>query len=69
MAGKKATSTKKCLTKGSKRKIGGKTFTTKQVSKTKALAQKAAKAHRAGGKGKNARVVKTCGGYAVLTRG
>lgn len=69
MAVKRKTAAKKCLTKGSKKKLSGKVFTTKLVSKSKAAAIKAATAHRAKGKTKLARVVKTCGGYAVLTRG
>ena len=67
MAKKKAKA--KCPSKGSTKTIGGKRFSLKQRSTSKSAAKKAAKAHRAKGKNKNARVVKDGCGYAVYTRG
>lgn len=51
------------------RKFGGKTYRHKMCSTSKRNAEKAAKSHRAKGKSKGARVVKTGGKYCVYTKG
>ncbi len=60
---------KACKAVGAKVKVGGKTFTVKGYKKTKTAATAAAKKHRGGGKGKQARVAKTSCGWRVVTRG